>query len=913
MDLMGKLTVGNGIRGITLNSQEIDLFDIIEQAQSQEEAVGKTNRYLRDMLEGKIIHDQMEAQRLGTIEKVKRVIREKIDFLPDKEAFFNFLMKENDPMQIRAHLASREELERFFSGKKIDPLFIDAILEIKKYIVYQSNGILTFLVDSEGNTIDAKNPKVKIDEEKTYQKIRALYYYIIGQFENGGKRFTRLTLDGQAKFGTVAGIIKTEREAEAKTQDYNLTPLKQGYEFARRHGMNEVYINALVFFKDFQDRLVGGTKEQYKTALINYGKAIATVVNEYEQQGIHTVVDMFNEFVDYNAPFLERTNNWMSKLSVEDLCDIAATLKAEMPNADFGYNDWNLENPEKRQRIFDVIRKIQAYEQQHGCKILDHIGTQCHTSINDIEGLIRSIEELQQFGLPIDITELDISKGLDGTDIYKKKEDGEYERDDKGKRIIDYTKVNPDELAAIMKYERKLQNDALKVLSEFAQQGKIRCITSWSITDELCCDFCNEKEASVTGMAYDSQNGFVFFGKDMDEVIEMIEEEMRLIDQHRGRIKRIRESEINQNPTQDFCCHTHTERCGHGAKDTGDEEWVQCAIQGGIKTLVFTDHVPVPDEFNDQHKAKSRMDIAEVDSYLASIRYLQEKYRGQIEIKSGFEFEYSNRDLEHLQTLKSKTDKMILGQHFVIDSRGNEYKIDRVQSIKQVDYRIFDDSEKKELEGKSDDDIVNLYKSKLLDLYANSILCAMDTEPLLPDIIAHPDLFMLIGNDFGDTEEQIARAICRKASEKRIPLEINFGKIASKIYSGMSIQDIKQRTPYPSPEFWKIVAEETEIARRNGQDLLVVYGKDAHYPGQLATEKDYEIAKAIIGEETLEQLHIVTSYNELEHGTNLTLTQIGKVTTGYFSSNPEVAKGTWDAVERAIQQFGKDPITQGEG
>ena len=33
--------------------------------------------------------------------------------------------------------------------------------------------------------------------------------------------------------------------------------------------------------------------------------------------------------------------------------------------------------------------------------------------INDIEGLRKSIEELQQFGLPVDITELDISKGLE--------------------------------------------------------------------------------------------------------------------------------------------------------------------------------------------------------------------------------------------------------------------------------------------------------------------------------------------------------------------------------------------------------------------------------------------------------------------------------------------------------------------
>ena len=34
--------------------------------------------------------------------------------------------------------------------------------------------------------------------------------------------------------------------------------------------------------------------------------------------------------------------------------------------------------------------------------------------------------------------------------------------------------------------------------------------------------------------------------------------------------------------------------------------------------------------------------------------YLQEKYKGQIEIESGFEFEYSDRDLAHFTRIKIK-------------------------------------------------------------------------------------------------------------------------------------------------------------------------------------------------------------------------------------------------------------------
>ena len=815
MDLIGSLTDVNNVRGITLSSQQIDLFNIIEQAQSREEAVKKVYEYLDGILQANKMSKEMNLQRLNTAQKIKRVVDEKVISVPNKDEFLKFLL--GNAMQIRANWDQKESLEKLFEGKDIDTTYIDTILDMKKYFAHQTHGILTFLVDKDGQTINPDSEVIEVDKQKTYQKVEALYEYIVGNLENGDNRFNRLTLDGQGKFGTVAGVMQTEKEAQAKPNDYNLQPLIQGYEFARNHNM-DIRINALVFFKDFPDRLIGESADAYKTALESYGKAISFVANEYAAKGVPTTIDMFNEFVDYNAPFSERTNNWMSKLSVEDLCKIALTLKQEMPDVDFGYNDWNFENPDKRKTIFEVIRKIQEFERQNNCKIIDHIGTQCHTSINDIKGLRKSIEELQQFGLPVDITELDISKGLNG---------------------VDYERATQEELRAIRKYEQKLQNDMMKMLSDFVRDGKIRGITSWSITDELCCDFCDGKQASVTGMSFDNKTGFTFSGKDMDKEIEMTLEEMQLIQEHILRIRESKKQEINQNPTQDFCFHTHTQRCGHGAKDTGDEEWVEHAIKGGIKKLAFTDHIPLPDGMN--YKANSRMDIAEVESYLTSIHYLQEKYKGQIEIESGFEFEYSDRDLVHLQELKSKTDKMVLGQHFVIDDNGQEHGIVRGKGGKQI-------------------------SDEVLDLYAESIISAMDKG--LPDVIAHPDLFMQARDSFGAREEEITRAICRKAIEKGIPLEINFGKIASKLDSGMSIEDIKKRTPYPSPEFWKIVAEETRIARENGQDLLVISGKDAHFPEQLSTEKDYEIAKAIIGEQTLEQLHIVTRHKELE-----TLTQ----------------------------------------
>ncbi|HJJ13493.1 MAG TPA: endo-1,4-beta-xylanase [Clostridiaceae bacterium] len=512
MDLIGSLTDVNNVRGITLSSQQIDLFNIIEQAQSREEAVKKVYEYLDGILQANKMSKEMNLQRLNTAQKIKRVVDEKVISVPNKDEFLKFLL--GNAMQIRANWDQKESLEKLFEGKDIDTTYIDTILDMKKYFAHQTHGILTFLVDKDGQTINPDSEVIEVDKQKTYQKVEALYEYIVGNLENGDNRFNRLTLDGQGKFGTVAGVMQTEKEAQAKPNDYNLQPLIQGYEFARNHNM-DIRINALVFFKDFPDRLIGESADAYKTALESYGKAISFVANEYAAKGVPTTIDMFNEFVDYNAPFSERTNNWMSKLSVEDLCKIALTLKQEMPDVDFGYNDWNFENPDKRKTIFEVIRKIQEFERQNNCKIIDHIGTQCHTSINDIEELRKSIEELQQFGLPVDITELDISKGLKG---------------------VDYERATQEELRAIRKYEQKLQNDMMKMMSEFVRDGKVRGITSWSITDELCCDFCDGKQASVTDMSYDNKTGFTFSGKDMDKEIEMTLEEMQLIQEHISRI-----------------------------------------------------------------------------------------------------------------------------------------------------------------------------------------------------------------------------------------------------------------------------------------------------------------------------------------------------------------------------------------
>jgi len=77
MDLIGSLTDVNNVRGITLNSQQIDLFNIIEQAQSHEDAVQSVYEYLDGILQANRLSKEMDSQRLNTAQKIKRVVEEK--------------------------------------------------------------------------------------------------------------------------------------------------------------------------------------------------------------------------------------------------------------------------------------------------------------------------------------------------------------------------------------------------------------------------------------------------------------------------------------------------------------------------------------------------------------------------------------------------------------------------------------------------------------------------------------------------------------------------------------------------------------------------------------------------------------------------------------------------------------------
>lgn len=280
---------------------------------------------------------------------------------------------------------------------------------------------------------------------------------------------------------------------------------------------------------------------------------------------------------------------------------------------------------------------------------------------------------------------------------------------------------------------------------------------------------------------------------------------------------------------QRFNYHTHTHRCKHADLDYSDEEYVLDFIKAGFKKIAFTDHCPEKNLIDT--RATQRMSYEQRLEYLESIRKLKEKYESKIIIQSGYEIEYLPGEEENLKELKDETDKLILGQHFIYDDNKN------LRIFGRVDF--------------SDEELIR---------YSKYVEKAMELN--LPNIIAHPDIYMMKRKDFGETEEKVANTICLAAQKYNIPLEINLNDIFYKTYfigkklNNDSIEKQKEKLiniQYPCKNFWNIAKE---------YDIKVVYGIDAHYKGQIALwEKLLELAHSLLGDEIIENLNFIEDIN----------------------------------------------------
>ena len=247
--------------------------------------------------------------------------------------------------------------------------------------------------------------------------------------------------------------------------------------------------------------------------------------------------------------------------------------------------------------------------------------------------------------------------------------------------------------------------------------------------------------------------------------------------------------------------HTHTFRCGHA--EGGERDYIERAVQSGLKILGFSDHTPYDFFDSEPRNRPMRMMPEELPDYAASLRALAEEYRDRIEIRLGVEAEYYPKYFSRLLELlrANGVEYMILGQHFLGNEIGDAYTgrptLDR----------------------------------KLLARYVSQTIEALETG--LFSYFAHPDLIHFIGSR--SVYDREMRALCRAAQETGTPLEIN-------------LLGVREGRHYPNERFWQIAAEEGNP---------VVLGCDAHRPDDLLDRGAEEQALALVERLGLNRLDTV--------------------------------------------------------
>lgn len=236
-----------------------------------------------------------------------------------------------------------------------------------------------------------------------------------------------------------------------------------------------------------------------------------------------------------------------------------------------------------------------------------------------------------------------------------------------------------------------------------------------------------------------------------------------------------------------FTCnyHTHTRRCGHA---TGkDEEYVLQAIGRGFTQLGFSDHAMLPD-FSEPY---TRGDYSLFEDYCRSIRDLQKKYEGQIEIFLGFEAESFPPYFPFFQELLGNhiLDYLILGNHSAMNDQ------------RQITNRFS-----------------HIHSASELYLYRDLAVKALSSG--LFSLFAHPDYFLSSIDNFDADCRKVSREIIECAVANDVPLEINLAGIRH----GRRTIGNSFRWIYPTDDFFSLV---------HRYQAKCYFGQDAHAPDQV--------------------------------------------------------------------------------
>lgn len=223
----------------------------------------------------------------------------------------------------------------------------------------------------------------------------------------------------------------------------------------------------------------GMKKEDILNVLKSYVKYTIDFISEYNKthkltngNSVINAIDVFNEIISFEKNQEGQYENiWEAKygISIKELCDAFSYAIEHRPEGVvYLYNEPFLEDQERREKVFEVLRSINSYVPG----FIDTLGSQMHitfqTSDEQIEECFQSFKLLQDvFAMNIQITEFDLSLSERET-----------------RKLINVNSPYTYRQVYTMKKERINNISSIIVKSGVRLDG----ISYWSLTDRIDCN-----------------------------------------------------------------------------------------------------------------------------------------------------------------------------------------------------------------------------------------------------------------------------------------------------------------------------------------------------------------------------------------------------------------------------------------
>ncbi len=327
-------------------------------------------------------------------------------------------------------------------------------MKLKKYYTYFSCLLVVFVTVFNGSCLAQTQQKGLKDYYKNYFPIGVA----VSTRSISGKdkelilsQFNSLTPENAMK---MAPIHPEENRYNWKEADSIVSFAQAHHLKVRGHNLCWHEQTPNWIFKDGDGKEV--TKEVLLKRLHDH---ITTVVNRYK--GKIYAWDVVNEAIDDDPSKFLRNSNWY-KICGEDFIVKAFEYAHEAdPKAVLFYNDYNTERPEKRERVYKLLKQLVDAKVP-----INAVGLQAHWSLSEPsrQELIETIKRFSSLGLKVQITELDVS-------IYP------WEKEKRSLRPGETGNFSPEaEQKQIEKYA-----EFFKVFRDY--KGVISGVTFWNVSD----------------------------------------------------------------------------------------------------------------------------------------------------------------------------------------------------------------------------------------------------------------------------------------------------------------------------------------------------------------------------------------------------------------------------------------------